>query len=75
MKRLSVLVLLMAAAIGFTYALAYAAPSVSRTQAKSACGCTDCRCPDCNGDFCTCYFSKSGECACVKAGGAKSAAD
>lgn len=74
MKRFSVLALLIAAAVGFTYALAYAAPSVSGSQAKSACGCIDCRCPDCNGEFCTCDECACGDCACLKAGGTKSAA-
>lgn len=74
MKRFSVLALLIAAAIGFTYALASAAPSVSPTQAKSACGCTDCKCPDCNGEFCSCDVCACGDCACLKASGTKSAA-
>ena len=73
MKRFSVFALLMAVAIGFTYALAYAGPSVSTAQAKSACGCTDCRCPDCNGEFCTCEVCECGNCACLKASGTSNA--
>lgn len=63
MKRFSVLALLLAAAMGLTYA--YAGQSTS-VKAKSACGCVDCQCPNCNGEFCTCDVCTCGSCGCVK---------
>lgn len=65
MQRLFALALL----FGATWGLSPlgAAPSVTSDPTKSGCGCVDCRCPDCNGEFCTCGEDcQCGSCGCQK---------
>ena len=65
MKRLSILVLLVVAALGGNYALGVQREAaVNKTPAS--CGCLDCQCPDCNGEVCTCEVCACGSCACVR---------
>ena len=64
MNRFSVLALLLAAALGSTYAWSLAGSNV--TVAKSRCGCEVCKCPDCNGEFCTCDVCGCTGCGCAR---------
>ncbi len=63
MKRFLAITVLSVLSIGITYALA---STGSKVSAKSACGCVDCQCPDCNG-ICSCDECACGVCGCVKA--------
>ena len=65
MKRYSMFALLLAVALGLSYAVAFAAPGNTASKLKSTCGCVDCKCPDCNGQFCSCDVCECGSCGCA----------
>jgi hypothetical protein len=52
MKRLSVIALLLVAAVGLTYAFAFASNGPVTSSATAGCDCAVCGCPDCDGTCC-----------------------
>lgn len=62
-RRMFAAALAMLAGLG----LSTAGLAVAQVNGPTTCECVDCRCPDCNGEVCTCDENcECGDCGCAR---------